>query len=102
MQSTTNLALTISSQITVIFQTSKFYFTYKTHESKYQQKFHQTPCITRTQKHNKTQQSYGVLQNLENWIMITHCFTYLKHQNVGISFTLKLVPDFFTPNYLNN
>ncbi len=42
------------------------------HESKYHKKLQQIPCILRTQKHNKTQQSYGVFQNPENWILITH------------------------------
>jgi hypothetical protein len=40
----------------------KILFTCKTHESKYQQKLQQTPCIIWTQQHNKTQQSYGVFQ----------------------------------------
>jgi hypothetical protein len=41
-----------------------------------------------------------VLQNPKIWGLITHCPTYHKHQKARIPFTLELVPDLLTPNYL--
>ncbi len=46
-------------------QTSKFYSPTK-HRNPSTNKTSQTPCITRTQKHNRTQHNYGVLQNPKN------------------------------------
>jgi len=48
-----------------VFLDFKVLLTCKTHESKYEQKPQQTLCIIKTQ-HNRTQQSYNVLQNPEN------------------------------------
>jgi len=66
-----------------------------------QQKHQQTLCIIRTHKHNETQQSYDVFQNPKNWILITHCPTYLEHQKIEIPFTLKLIPNLPQITYNN-